>query len=211
MLNAENKLLSSLFTDQALNDEIKKNARSKVIQKDKILMSPGDNIIFVPLILNGVLRILRVDENGREFFLYHLYPGQTCAMSIQCCQTTRKSMIKAVAEDDTEIVQIPVNLIDSWLKFPEWKAFINHTYSARFAELIQVIDLIAFSNMDKQLLNYLQQRTKAVGSKIMTITHQRIADEMHVHREAISRLLRTMEQKNMVRLGRNTIELLILY
>lgn len=82
------------------------------------------------------------------------------------------------------------------------------TYQNRFAELLNVIDLIAFSNMDKQLLHYLTERSKALNTRVLEITHQQIADELHTHREAISRLLRTMEQKKIVRLGRNNIEVL---
>jgi cAMP-binding proteins - catabolite gene activator and regulatory subunit of cAMP-dependent protein kinases len=198
------------FTDPDLLNEISKTSRVKTIEKGEVLLSPGNDMVFVPLVQKGVLRIVRADSDGREIFLYHLYPGETCAMSINCCQTGRKSMIKAIAEDDTEVLLIPVTSIESWFKYPEWKAFINNTYSTRFAELLNVIDLIAFSNMDMQVLHYLQERAKAAKTKILNITHQQVADEMHTHREAISRLLRTMEQKNMVRLGRNTIELISL-
>jgi CRP/FNR family transcriptional regulator, anaerobic regulatory protein len=118
-------------------------------------------------------------------------------------------MIKAIAEEDTEVLLIPVNSVESLFKYPEWKFFINQSYSSRFAELIQVIDIIAFNNMDRQVLHYLQERARAAKSNILNITHQQIADEMHTHREAISRLLRTMEQKSIVRLGRNTIELIV--
>ena len=155
-----------------------------------------------------MLRILRQNLDGKEIFLYHLYPGQTCAMAINCCQGHKKSSVKAIAEEDTEILQIPVNMVDTWFKYPEWKTFVNSTYGARFAELIDVIDLIAFSNMDRQVLHYIQERSRAAGTKTLTITHQEIADELHTHREAVGRLLRTMEQKNMLRLGRNTIELI---
>jgi CRP/FNR family transcriptional regulator len=103
---------------------------------------------------------------------------------------------------------VPVKLIEDWYKYPEWRAFINGTYGSRFSELLGVIDLIAFSHMDKQLLHYLQERSKALNTKALYITHQEIADELHTHREAISRLLRTMEEKNLVKLGRHTIELL---
>jgi CRP/FNR family transcriptional regulator len=197
-----------LFTDAGLLAEIKRFGRVKAIARDTILMSPGDDVFFVPIVQQGVLRIVRQNNEGKEIFLYHLYPGQTCAMAINCCQGRKKSMIKAIAEEDTEILQIPVNLIEDLFKYPEWKAFVNSTYGSRFAELIDVIDLIAFSNMDKQVLHYLQERAKAAGTKALYITHQQIADELHTHREAVSRLLRTMESKNILLLGRNTIELL---
>jgi CRP/FNR family transcriptional regulator len=197
-----------IFTDANLLAEIKKFTRTKHLKPDEVLIAPGEKIFFVPIVQKGVLRIVRQGGEGKEIFLYHLYPGQTCAMAMNCCQSHQESMIKAIAEDDTDVLQIPVNILEDWFKYPEWKAFVNHTYGSRFAELMDVIDLIAFHNMDKQVVHYLQERAKAANSKSIQITHQQIADELHTHREAISRLLRTMEQKKMLRLGRNSIELL---
>lgn len=196
-----------IFKDTVLLDEINRYGRLKTVGKDETLINPGDDIVFIPIVLSGCIRIIRQDEEGREVFLYHLYPGQTCAMSLTCCQVGKKSMIKAVAEDDTEILQIPVQQTEDWFKYAEWKAFVSNNYNNRFAELLQVVDLIAFSNLDKQLLHYLTERSKATNTKTLDITHQQIADELHTHREVISRLLRTMEQKGFVKLGRNSVEL----
>lgn len=198
----------SIFSDANLVAEIEKNGRQKSFHQGEILMNPGQEILFIPIVLKGSIRILRQDINGAEVFLYHLYPGQTCAVSLTCCQSGKKSSIKAVAETDTDILQIPANLTEDWFKYPEWKAYISNNYSNRFTELMQVIDLIAFQHMDKQLLHYLEERSKALNTRVLDITHQQIADELHAHREAISRLLRVMEQKKLVRLGRNSIEVL---
>ncbi len=199
---------SGIFSDVDLNKELEQNARLKQVKKETVLIKPGDSIVFIPIVLKGSIRIIRQDHDGAEVFLYHLYPGQTCAMSLTCCQSGKKSMIKAIAEVDSELLQIPVNLTEDWYKYPEWKAYISNNYHSRFAELMQVIDLIAFNNMDKQLLHYLEERSKALNTRFLEITHQQIADELHAHREAISRLLRTMEQKKLVKLGRNNIEVL---
>ncbi|MDO3628560.1 Crp/Fnr family transcriptional regulator [Mucilaginibacter sp. BT774] len=201
-------MTTAIFSDPNLLAELKKFARTKHLKQGEVLIVPGDKIFFVPIVQRGVLRIVRQGEDGREVFLYHLYPGQTCAMAMNCCQSHKESMIKAVAEDDTEVLQIPVNMLEDWFKYPEWKAFVNNTYGNRFAELMDVIDLIAFHNMDKQVQHYLQERARATNSKTIQVTHQEIADELHTHREAVSRLLRNMEQKKMLRLGRNSIELL---
>lgn len=201
-------ILQTLFSDQRLIAEINSRSRKKKLDKEEVLIVPGDALIFVPLVLSGVLRIIREDEEGREVFLYHLYPSQTCAMAVNCCQSGKKSMVKAVAEDETEVLLIPVNLIDQLFKYDEWKMFINQTYSSRFAELIEVIDLIAFNNLDKKILNYLEKKKEALNTATLSVTHQQIAAELNTHREAVSRLLRTMEHKGTVKLGRNTIELL---
>ncbi|HET7119128.1 MAG TPA: Crp/Fnr family transcriptional regulator [Hanamia sp.] len=201
-------ILNSIFSDEALVNEILSKSRQKTLTRDEVLIFPGDTLVFVPIVLSGVLRIVREDDEGREVFLYHLYPSQTCAMAVNCCQSRNKSMIKAIAEDETEVLLVPTGLIDQLFKYAEWKDFINSTYSTRFAELIEVIDLIAFNSLDKKILNYLEKRKEALNTSALLITHQQIATELNTHREAVSRLLRTMEEKGIVKLGRNTIELL---
>ena len=201
-------ITSKLFSDKALCDEIGKNARFHSFEKDAVLMQAGDSIVFVPIVQEGVLRIIRQNEEDEEVFLYHLYPGETCALSVNCSHTRRKSMVKAIAEDATDVVLIPAQQVDDWMRYPQWKNFIDQTYAKRFVELIEVIDLIAFSNMDRQVLHYLEERARALQSNQIIITHQQIADELHTQREVISRLLRAMEQKKLVRLGRNVIDLL---
>ena len=197
-----------IFKDPQLLSEFNKHARLKHFSAEDVLMYPGDKIVFVPIVIKGSIRVIRVNEDGREVFLYHINPGQTCAMSLNCCSASQTSMIKAVAEDDIEVYMIPAELVDEWFRFREWKEFVNNTYGNRFAELMNVIDLIAFSNMDMQLLNYLQKRAQAIHTNALHITHQQIADELHTHREAVSRLLRQMESKGLVKLGRNVIEII---
>ncbi len=196
-----------IFKETKLVEEINHHARIKAYRKDEVIINPGDSIVFIPIVLSGSVRVIRQDFKGNEVFLYHLYPGQTCAMSLTCCQSGSKSAIKAIVEDDAELLQIPVNFIESWFIYHEWRAYISSNYFSRFTELLEVIDLIAFKNMDDQLLHYLKERSKASGSRILKITHHEIADELHTQREVITRLLNVMEKKQLVKLGRNKIEI----
>lgn len=198
----------TIFSSPELKASIAANARARKIAAGDELMRPGNDILFIPIVLSGCIRILRQDEEGHEVFLYHLFPGQTCAMSLTCCQAGRKSMVRAVAEEDSEILQIPVELTEDWYRFPEWKAYVSSNYNQRFAELINVIDLIAFSHMDQQVLHYLRERAKAQNTEVLHITHQQIAEELNTHREAITRLLKALEKKKIVSLGRNSIHIL---
>jgi CRP/FNR family transcriptional regulator len=198
----------SIFSDPELKSDIEKNAKVKTFAKGDILIRPGDEILFIIIVLKGSIRVIRQNDDGSEVFLYHLYPGQTCAMTLTCCQSGKRSPIKAITEDKTEVLLISAKLTEDWFKYPEWKSYISNNYANRFAELLQVIDLIAFNHMDKQLIHYLEERSKASNTRFLELTHQEIADELHTHREAISRLLRTMEQKGLLRLGRNNIEIL---
>lgn len=66
----------TIFNDPKLQAEIAAYARVKTIERDTVLMSPGDDIFFVPIVQQGVLRIVRQNDEGKEVFLYHLYPGK---------------------------------------------------------------------------------------------------------------------------------------
>jgi CRP/FNR family transcriptional regulator len=197
------------FQSEELKEALNRHSRIRHFKADEEIIKSGEEILFIPIVIKGSIRVLRQNEDGGEVFLYHLYPGQTCAMSLSCCQAGMKSMVKAVAEIDTEITQVPVKMMDEWMAIPEWKAYISSNYQQRFAELIEVIDLISFNHLDEQILHYLKKRARALSTRRLEITHQQIADELRTHREAVSRLLRNMEKKNMLRLGRNSIELLI--
>ncbi|NNM94192.1 MAG: Crp/Fnr family transcriptional regulator [Bacteroidia bacterium] len=200
-----------IFTDPLLLAELNKYSRTKTFEKDAVLIYPGDEITYLPIVLKGSVRVIREDSGLKGQFLYHILAGQTCAMSLTCCQSGKKSMIKAVAEEQSEVMLVSVKETEGWFIYPEWRSFVSESYGLRLKELLEVIDLIAFSNMDNQLFHYLNQRARANNTNVLKITHQQIADELHTHREAISRLLRIMEEKQIVRLGRNSIELLQYY
>jgi len=200
--------ITGLFREEALILEISRSSRSKSLKKGETLINPGDEIVYMPLITKGSIRIIRENQDGSEAFLYHLHPGQTCALSLTCCQAGKKSMVKGIAEIDSEVLLIEVAHTEDWFQFKEWRRFISQVYSERMSELIQVVDLIAFNNMDKQLIHYLEERARVIGSKFLDFTHQEIADELSTSREVISRLLRVLEEKNQVKLGRNNIEIL---
>lgn len=194
------------FSDPELINQLKTFGVIRKYHAGQFIIQPGEPITHVPIVLEGSVRIIRENEEGEEVFLYHLFPGQTCAMSLSCCRSGMRSMVMALAETDTRLIMLPTKQMEDWFRFEEWKAYVNNNYQARFTELLQVIDLIAFNHMDKQLLHYLKERTKAQGTEVLSLTHQEIAEELNTQREAISRLLRNMEKKGLVELGRNSIK-----
>ena len=143
------------------------------------------------------------------FLMYYLGPGQACAISMICAIQSETSEITAIAEADTEVLLIPVQLMDNLMnQYKSWYQFVIQTYRSRFDELITVVDNIAFHNMDERLEFYLKRQVKNSGKNIIETSHQQIADDLNSSREVISRLLKKMEQRKLVKLNRNMIELL---
>ncbi len=197
------------LTEEELIQEIVQNGRIFRAGRDEKIIDIGAYIKNMPLIIDGAIKILRQDKEGRELFLYYLQPGETCAMSLTCCLAHERSSIRAIAEEDTQLIMLPVELMDSWMtKYPSWKSFVMHTYSKRFDELLHTIDGIAFNKMDQRLWNYLLDKSTANNSRTIETTHQQIAYELNSTREVISRLLKKLEKDGKIVLGRNRIDLI---
>lgn len=199
------------LTERNLRAEILTKGVAFSFESGDILMDYGRNISHIPLILSGGLRILREDGDlGKEVFLYYLKPGDTCAMSMTCCNQQQTSQIKAIAEDKTTLIMIPVENMEIWLnKYPTWKNFIFETYQKSYDKLMGYIEAISFQKLDERLLTYLREKATIINQPSFHITHQEIARELNSSREAISRLLKKMEQEKLVELGRNYIKLVV--
>jgi len=188
---------------------IEKEAVQRTFYAGDIIMRTGQYIKSTVLVLEGRIKIYRENQEGGEFLMYYLEPGQACAVSMICAIQSQTSEIMAQAEENTEVLMIPIQLMDDLMnKYKSWYQFVIQTYRNRFDELLSVVDNIAFRNMDERLEFYLKRYAGNSTKKNIELSHQQIADDLNSSREVISRLLKKMEQRKLVKLHRNMIELL---
>ena len=194
------------FLEKDLQKEILKVGVHKTILAHETLIREGQFISSFPLVVSGLIRISRNSDDGNELLLYYLKENEVCAMALTCCMANTTSNVKALAEEDTEVILIPVALLDTWMcKYPTWKQFVMQTFQNRFRELINTIDSIAFLKLDERLVKYFIDRYDKSGSKTFTGTHQDLALQLNTSREVISRLLKKLEKQGRIRLSRNFI------
>ncbi len=194
------------LTDPKLLQSILDKGQVVNYESGKVLMEPGQFIKAVPLVIDGSIKIMRMDDEGKELFLYYLEPGETCALSLTCCSAARPSEIKAVVEEPATIIFVPVQLHEQWSdEFKQWKDFVSSTYQQRFQEMLIALDAVAFKRMDERLMRYIVTKMKQLKANELHTTHQEIANELGTSREVISRLLKQLEKKKWIELGRNVI------
>ena len=195
--------------EQELLDALEANGTVKVFKPDELLMRTGQYFKSTVLILDGLVKLYREDDEGGEFFMYHLESGNACALSMICATKNETSTVLAKAITETTVLMVPLHLMDQWMKqYRSWYYFVLETYRTRFEELLQTIDQIAFRALDERLEFYLKKNQRALKTNMLNISHQEIANELNSSREVISRLLKKMEQKGLVALHRNQVELL---
>ena len=194
--------------ENELIEEINHVANLRKLNEGDAIISYGDTIKYMPLLIKGAIKVFREDEKGNEVLLYYLEKGDTCAMSLSCCLGNKKSEIQAVVEEESEVLLIPINYMNEWIcKYETWKSFVFNSYNSRLDEMLKVIDSLAFMKMDERLFKHLQDKCMITGSFELSINHRELAVELNSSREVISRLLKKMEIDGKIILKRNLIVL----
>ncbi len=197
-----------LFEPELLN-EIEAEGIMRRFDKGDVMIDYNQTITTIPLLIEGAIKVLRQDENGDELALYYLERGDTCSMTLNCCMGSQKSEIRAVAETEAVFIAVPVQKMKEWIrKYDTWMAFVFESYNNRFNELLESIDNLAFNNMHERLHKYLKDQTLVTKSTELNLSHQDIAYDMNTSRVVVSRLLKSLENEGLIKLGRNKIEVL---
>jgi CRP/FNR family transcriptional regulator len=195
--------------ENELVEEIETTSEFRTFPANSQLMRRGQYIRSTMLILSGLVKVYREDDEGNEFLMYYLKPGEACALSMVCAARHEASPIVAKTVSETEVLMVPIETMADWMgKYKSWYQFVIETYRSRFDELLVTIDSVAFRSMDERLEFYLKRAKDVQGKTTIEISHQEIAHELNTSREVISRLLKKMEQRGLVSLHRNAIEVL---
>ncbi len=199
---------SNIFEEELI-DEIVKVGFIEKIKAGNHLIDIGEDLTHIPLILSGVVKIIRKEKGGEELVLYFLERGDTCAISFANCINRKKSIFKGVVENDTEAIFLPVDKIDDWLvRFKSWRFFIIDSYHFRLIEMVESIDSLAFMNMNQRIFKYLTDKAKINRDIDLTITHQQIADDLNTSRVVVTRLLKQLHEDGKIYSTRNKIKVL---
>lgn len=189
--------------------DLKQHGTIKELEEGDLLFRENSSIHSVPVVLEGSIKIYQTDDDYREMLLYYLKEGETCIMSILDGLYNEDSKIKAIAHEKTRVLLIPVHKLGVLTKnYPQWVDYIFRAYHLRFRELLDVVNAVAFKKMDDRLMNFLTKKADLLESKTLEITHEELARELGTARVVISRLLKKMEEENLVELARNRITLL---
>ena len=195
--------------EPALLKEIYQFGEIKYFKEGDIIMDYGKYIRMMPMIVKGSIKVFKMDDTGNEILLYYLSSNESCSMAYSCCVEAKKSEVKAIAEDDVELIAIPHIKLDEWLcKYPGWKNYIMRSFNERFLELLKSIESIAFHKLDERLIAYLREKQRLSGSSVIKTSHYLIAGELATSRVVVSRLLKQLENDKKIILYRNEIKLL---
>ncbi len=183
----------------------------RVVSEAREITVPAGAVLFdehqpcqgFPFVLAGAIRVLKTAANGRELPLYRVLPGESCIITSSCLLGHADYNARGVAETETALVLMPRRLFDELLAQEPFRDFVFHLFSERMAELMTLVEEVAFRKLDQRLAGLLLGK-----GKVVHVTHQQLADDLGSVREMVSRLLKGFAEQGLVRLGREQVEIL---
>lgn len=156
-----------------------------------------------PLVLDGAIRVVKAAPNGRELPLYRVTAGESCIITSSCLLGSTDYNARGIADTDTVLLLLPRQAFADLLERKPFREFVFHLFSERIADLMQLVEEVAFHKLDQRLAALLLGK-----GQIVRATHQQLADELGSVREIVSRLLKGFAEQKLVALGREQIEIL---
>ncbi|MBH9551922.1 Crp/Fnr family transcriptional regulator [Inhella sp. 4Y17] len=156
-----------------------------------------------PIVESGSVRVSLASPDGRLLELYRVEPGDLCVVSTTCLFAGRVATAQGDAVSETELVLIrPADFDEACQADPALRRQVMGVMAERMADLMAVVEAVAFQRLDQRLAAVLVAR-----GPVLAITHQQLADELGTVREIVSRLLGRFERAGWVSLARERIEL----
>jgi CRP/FNR family transcriptional regulator, anaerobic regulatory protein len=178
-----------------------------------ILRQPENKRVrYTPLVLEGSIKVTRIDNSGKEIILYAINAGESCFLTITASLANNFGNIdslRAVTELPTKMISVTDEQIRAWNdKYRSWRNFIAQMYNNRFTQFFSLVDAIAFKSVDDRMIDKL--KSLSVQNNPVEITHAELANHLGTAREVVSRLLKKLELDGKVKLGTKQIEILSL-
>jgi len=200
---------NTLASSFSLLQEIENVAMVNTFKKETVILKENSYVKVIPLVISGLVKIYKEEENGNEVLLYYIKPGESCIMSIISAEKNIKINLRGVVEEDAKIILIPVDKINQIRKnHPKWNSFVYELFTEKFEEVIEMVKILTFSNKDKRLEDYLKTKAALNKSDSILKSHQQIANELGSSREVISRLLKKLEKEGKIALSQKQIKIL---
>ena len=194
--------------------ELDEPCRKILAERSQVITAPEGAVIFSPgkppnnhlLLLEGLIRVQQVSENGREIVLYRVHAGESCILTTACMLALEKYTADGIAETDVRAAAIPQSVFDELVaRSAAFRSFVFTAYSKRITSLFTLIEDVAFGRVDIRLAQKLVDLGGATG--IVHLTHQQLATEVGTAREVVSRQLQEFQRRGWVSATRGEVHL----
>jgi len=182
------------------------SAHEITVPAGEVVFRRGDTCENYLLVAKGSVKVVLSSASGREVLLYHVKSGESCVLTTSCLLGGDKYPAEGITETSVDALMLQRKIFDQALgESSEFRRFVFANMGRRFADVIERMEAVNFTNIDSRLAQALLDNASEQTS--LAITHQSLADEMGTAREVVSRHLKTFEHRGLIKLGRGVIDI----
>jgi CRP/FNR family transcriptional regulator len=186
--------------ENGLLESLENNGEIKMFEQGENIVKTGQYFKSILLVIEGLIKVYREDEEGNEYFMYYLEPGQGCVFSMIHTGRPEKSAVMGKVVKDTSVIAVPLEYLNQWMQeYKTWYQFVLESYRKDFEKLLTTFDHTAFRSMDAKLLHYLRREQEVHKNNLILINKAEIARELNSSREVISRLMKKLAERGMIK------------
>lgn len=184
--------------------------RDEILKAQSMISLPAGAQVFAehqscqgfPLLISGQIKVVKLAASGRELLLYRVTPGGSCIITSSCLLGHTAYNARGIAETPLQLLILPLDVFSKLMvEHAPFRDFVFHLFADRIAELMQLVEEVAFTRLDQRLAKLILAR----GDDVLSVTHQQLADELGSVREIVSRLLKGFAAQGLVSLGREQL------
>ncbi len=182
-------------------------AKEVVLPKGYEVFRDGDKCENYIMVLEGITRVYKSFENGRDMLLYRVTQGGTCSLTTSILLAGGKYTASAVTESECRAMIIPIHIFHKTFDDSKgFRDFVCATFGGRIRDFILLLESIATRNVDVRMARWMLENKSEAGQ--LEVSHKALAYELGTVREVVSRHLKEFEENGWVKLSRANIELI---
>lgn len=194
--------------DERLREDIVRHGKLHCFSEGVMVLKDAQYVDHIPLVSKGGVKVVRHTESHQNIFLYFIRPGETCTMTLSSCLKRQTSQVHALTVAPTEIILLPVERVYYYTKhFSGWNEFALESFRGKFDDIVHAFDWLAFAPLEARIMRFLKEIAEIRSDQILNTTHAELATDMGASRVSVSRVLKELERRGSIALGRNLITL----
>lgn len=185
---------------------LRDTAIRKGLDKGQIMTGDNNRCNGVPMVVKGSLRLFRISDKGREVTLYRISEGEVCILAAVCAMGDVEYDFSIEAEKESSLLIISPDIFRELFSRSEvFKTYVFNALAQKLIASMETIEMLIFISIEERILEYIKQN--ANDKREVRTTHEKMAIDLGSSREVITRQLKKMAEKGILRLERGKIVL----
>ncbi|WP_442265417.1 Crp/Fnr family transcriptional regulator [Tenacibaculum sp. ZS6-P6] len=194
-------MLQNLPFPRDLIDLIQKKTTIQTFKKGDLILGDSHSLIDTSVILlSGACKTATV-LNNKKTHLYCVEANPESPKLLFCSDLNKITDINFSITSliNCDVIFIPHNFIIEWaIRFTEFDFLIKEGLRYIFLNILNEMKNISSFSLEDRLIKYLKYKTSFYDDNEIKIPLSEISEDLNFSREAISRSLRKLEEKNLI-------------